>query len=152
MHGGPKSLELKEVGPRFEMRLYQVFLLLLGLLFNEAWFVGHCCYELCSSSYVVIIYYALFISLLVVITLSYGVCSWVPSCLYMMVRDICLFLHYFPAQYPSTYGEICMFIGWPLPLMAGDGLGSIQRSHFFIFYLRTSWEPWLQAFSFILCT
>lgn len=24
MHGGPKSLELKEVGPRFEMRLYQI--------------------------------------------------------------------------------------------------------------------------------
>lgn len=23
-HGGPKSLELKEIGPRFELRLYQV--------------------------------------------------------------------------------------------------------------------------------
>ncbi|KAJ6694757.1 U3 SMALL NUCLEOLAR RIBONUCLEOprotein IMP4 [Salix koriyanagi] len=23
-HGGPKSLELKEIGPRFEMRLYQI--------------------------------------------------------------------------------------------------------------------------------
>lgn len=23
-HGGPKSIELKEVGPRFELRLYQV--------------------------------------------------------------------------------------------------------------------------------
>jgi len=23
-HGGPKSVELKEIGPRFELRLYQV--------------------------------------------------------------------------------------------------------------------------------
>jgi hypothetical protein len=35
-HGGPKSIELKEVGPRFEMRPYQVFRLLVSLLFNEA--------------------------------------------------------------------------------------------------------------------
>jgi hypothetical protein len=31
-HGGPKSIELKEVGPRFEMRPYQVFRLLLPKL------------------------------------------------------------------------------------------------------------------------
>jgi hypothetical protein len=32
-HGGPKSVELKEIGPRFEMRLYQVSLMPIRSLF-----------------------------------------------------------------------------------------------------------------------
>lgn len=39
--GGPKSLELKEIGPRFELRLYQV----TSCHLNDVWFlksVGKC--------------------------------------------------------------------------------------------------------------
>jgi rRNA maturation protein Rpf1 len=32
-HGGPKSVELKEIGPRFEMRLYQVSLISISSMF-----------------------------------------------------------------------------------------------------------------------
>ena len=33
-HGGPKSLELKEIGPRFEMRLYQVSIITISSIFT----------------------------------------------------------------------------------------------------------------------
>jgi rRNA maturation protein Rpf1 len=35
-HGGPKSVELKEIGPRFEMRLYQVSLISISSIFYRA--------------------------------------------------------------------------------------------------------------------